>query len=105
MNAFAHSNALRIEGEITYHSARVRMSIRDNGNGIDQEILRKGRTGHWGLSGMRERAESIGGQLNVWTNPGAGTEVALTLPSKVAYQRVVDGQRWKWIRRAVSGWR
>jgi signal transduction histidine kinase/ligand-binding sensor domain-containing protein len=105
LNAFAHSNALRIEGEITYHSARVRMSIRDNGNGIDQEILRNGRTGHWGLSGMRERAESIGGQLNVWTNPGAGTEVALTLPSKVAYQRVVNGRRWKWIRRAVSGWR
>jgi signal transduction histidine kinase len=105
LNAFAHSNALRIEGEITYHSARVRLSVRDNGNGIDQEILRNGRTGHWGLSGMRERAEGIGGQLNVWTNPGAGTEVALTLPSKLAYQRVVKRQRWQWIRRAVSGWR
>ena len=104
-NAFAHSNASRIEGEITFDSTRVRLSIRDNGDGIDQEILRSGRTGHWGLSGMRERAEHLGGQLSVWSNPGAGTEVELTLPAKVAYKRGTKRIRWRWIKRAVSGGR
>lgn len=104
-NAFAHSNALRIEGEITFDSTRVRLSIRDNGDGIDQEILRSGRKGHWGLSGMRERAEHLGGRLDVWSNPGAGTEVELTLPAKVAYKRGTKRMRWRWIKRAVSGGR
>jgi signal transduction histidine kinase len=104
-NAFAHSNASRIEGEITFDSTRVRLSIRDNGDGIDQEILRSGRAGHWGLSGMRERAEHLGGQLSVWSNPGAGTEVELTLPAKVAYKRGTKRIRWRWITRAVSGGR
>jgi signal transduction histidine kinase/ligand-binding sensor domain-containing protein len=105
VNAFGHSNASKIEGEMTYDSARVRLSIRDNGDGIAPEILKSGRTGHWGLSGMRERAQNVGGQLNVWSNPGAGTEIELILPASVAYQRGARGLRWKWIRRAVSGGR
>ncbi|HZD50953.1 MAG TPA: ATP-binding protein, partial [Silvibacterium sp.] len=105
LNAFEHSNALRIEGEITYDSSRVRLSIRDNGDGIDDEILKNGRTGHWGLSGMRERAQDIGGQFNVWSNKGAGTEVELIMPSKVAYLHGAKRERWKWFKRAVSGGR
>jgi hypothetical protein len=34
---------------------------------------------------MRERAQRIGAQLSIWSNPGAGTEVELTVPAKVAY--------------------
>ena len=45
----------------------------------------KGRTGHYGLPGMRERAQSIGGQLEVWSEQGAGTEVELTIPASIAY--------------------
>jgi signal transduction histidine kinase len=105
VNAFEHSNASRIEGEITYESARVRLSIRDNGDGINPGILKSGRTGHWGLSGMRERAQNIGGQLNLWSNPGAGTEVELIIPSEVAYQLGARQQSWKWIKRLVSGGR
>ena len=105
VNVFEHSNASRIEGEITYDSARVRLSIRDNGDGINPEILKSGRTGHWGLSGMRERAQNIGGQLNLWSNLGAGTEVELIIPSKVAYQLGARQQSWNWIQRIVNGGR
>jgi signal transduction histidine kinase len=105
VNAFEHSNASRIEGELTHDSARLRLSIRDNGDGIDQEILKSGRAGHWGMSGMRERAESIGGQLNIWSTLGAGTEVELIIPAQVAYQHEAKRPRWKWIKRVVSGGR
>jgi signal transduction histidine kinase/ligand-binding sensor domain-containing protein len=102
-NAFLHSNALRIEGEITYAATRVRLSIRDDGDGIDERILKFGRARHWGLSGMRERAQNIGGQLNLWSNLGAGTEVELIIPSKFAYQLGAKRQNWQWIERVVSG--
>jgi signal transduction histidine kinase len=52
------------------------------------QILHRGqRAGHWGLPGMRERSESLGGQLNVWSEKNAGTEVELRLSAKVAYAR------------------
>jgi signal transduction histidine kinase/ligand-binding sensor domain-containing protein len=105
VNAFRHSNASRIEGEITYDSVRLRLSIRDNGEGIHEEILKKGRSGHWGMSGMRERAHNIGGQLNIWSNHGAGTEVELIIPARVAYQRGARRLRWNWLKRVVSGGR
>ena len=49
-------------------------------------MLDEGREGHWGLPGMRERAKAIGGQLEVWSEQGAGTEVELTIPASVAYE-------------------
>ncbi len=103
VNAFAHSHALRIEGEITYDSTNLRLSIRDDGDGIDPGILKSGLAGHWGLFGMRERAQNIGGQLNIWSNHGAGTEVELILPAQVAYQRGAKRLRWNWIKRVVNG--
>jgi len=48
-------------------------------------VLESGRDGHWGLAGMRERAESIGARLKVWSRANAGTEVELTIPSRVAF--------------------
>ncbi len=73
-----------------------RLRIRDDGKGIDAEVLQQGeRTGHLGLPGMRERAKRIGGQLDVWSEPGAGTEIELSIPGPVAYRslnaRVVHG--------------
>jgi signal transduction histidine kinase len=49
------------------------------------------RIGHWGLQGMRERAESFGAQLEVWSERGAGTEIELSVPARVAY----DGAFWR----------
>ena len=64
------------------------MRIRDDGKGIDPKILEDGgRPGHWGISGMRERAQRIGAQLDFWSEMGAGTEVQLTIPAAVAYEK------------------
>jgi len=45
-----------------------------------------GRTGHWGLPGIRERAQRIGSRLEFWSETGAGTEVELTVPAAIAYE-------------------
>jgi signal transduction histidine kinase len=77
-NALRHSGAKTIEAEVQYMGRGLRVVVRDNGCGMDEGLLRSGRNSHWGLLGMRERAESIGAQLRVWSGPGAGTEVETT---------------------------
>jgi signal transduction histidine kinase len=85
-NAFRHSQATRIEAEIHYEPQQLRVCIRDNGRGIDENIIvEKGRSGHWGLGGMHERAKLIGAKLEVWSKPAAGTEIQLTVPAVNAY--------------------
>ena len=84
-NAFRHSQANKIELELEYSPKHLRILIRDDGAGIDPEVLHSGRDGHWGLAGMRERAENIGARLKVWSRANAGTEVELVIPSQVAF--------------------
>jgi signal transduction histidine kinase len=86
-NAFRHSQARNIETEITYGKRLLRVRFRDDGKGIDPHVLEHGgRSGHWGLPGLRERAKHIGGQLEVWSELGAGTEVELSIPGSIAYE-------------------
>jgi signal transduction histidine kinase len=84
-NAFRHAQASKIEADIVYGERVLRLRIRDNGKGIDPRLLETGRDGHWGLPGMRERAQQIGAQLDLWSEVGAGTEMELTIPGSVAY--------------------
>jgi two-component sensor histidine kinase len=85
-NAFRHAKAHIIEAEITYGESQFSLRVRDDGHGIDPGIFRQGRrAGHWGLPGMRERANELGGHLEVWSQYGAGTEVVLTVPASLAY--------------------
>src|SRR5208283_1855192 len=84
-NAFLHARARRIEAEITYGERLLRVRVRDDGRGMDPATVEEGREGHYGLPGMRERAERIGTQLNVWSAIGAGTEVELSLPGAIAW--------------------
>jgi signal transduction histidine kinase len=84
VNALRHANATAIEVEVGYLRNHLRVVIRDNGCGIDEQILRSGRTSHWGLLGMRERAKEIGGELQIYSRAGAGTEVELSVPSDIA---------------------
>ena len=82
-----HSEATRIEVEVRYDAHALRLRIRDNGRGIDPKILRDGGTsGHWGLRGVRERAQQIGAQLDFWSEVAAGTEVQLNVPAGLAYE-------------------
>jgi signal transduction histidine kinase len=84
-NAFHHAEATKIEADITYGERLLRLRIRDDGKGIDPKLLDAGRDGHWGLPGMRERAQEIGAQLEMWSEAGAGTEVELRIPGPIAY--------------------
>lgn len=97
INAFRHSRAEKIEVELKYSPSQLSVLVRDDGCGIEPQILKSGRDGHWGLSGMRERAEQIGGRFHVYSRPAAGTEVELTVPGQVAF--VNDSRHGPWFAR------
>lgn len=87
-NAFRHAQACRVEAEILYEEDQLRVRVRDDGKGIDPQVLKEGRrSGHWGLPGIRERAFQIGAKLDVWSEEGAGTEVQLAVAASAAYQK------------------
>jgi ligand-binding sensor domain-containing protein/signal transduction histidine kinase len=96
VNAFRHARAQAIEVEVAYLASHLRVIVSDDGAGIDPEVLRSGRDGHWGLSGMRERAERIGARLKVRSRAAAGTEVELTVPGNVAFQAQPSGRAKRW---------
>jgi signal transduction histidine kinase len=85
INAFRHSGAKSIDLELQYSPSHLRLLVRDDGRGIDAKILSIGRDGHFGLSGMREKADRIGARFHVWSSAGAGTEVELSVPGQVAF--------------------
>jgi ligand-binding sensor domain-containing protein/signal transduction histidine kinase len=103
-NAFRHSGASQIEAEVHYEEGQLRLRVRDNGRGIDPSILEQGfRSGHWGLPGMRERAKKIGTQLEMWSQAGAGMEVELRIPARLAYVSEQRGGSTSWLRRVWNG--
>ena len=72
--------------EFRYDERQLRLRVRDDGKGIEPTLLTtEGRAGHFGLHGMRERAELTGGKLSVWTAAESGTEIELILPAARAY--------------------
>jgi signal transduction histidine kinase len=83
LNALRHGQATKIEADVEYLPQGLRLAVRDNGCGIDPKIVRLGRESHWGLVGMRERAGSIGAKLRIWSRPGAGTEIEISLPRNI----------------------
>jgi ligand-binding sensor domain-containing protein/signal transduction histidine kinase len=98
-NAYQHANARHIETEVTFGDADLSIRVRDDGIGVDSTILARGqRPGHWGLPVMRERSESIGGRLKVWSERNAGTEVELCVSAAVAYTEP-PLSTFRWIRR------
>jgi signal transduction histidine kinase/ligand-binding sensor domain-containing protein len=96
-NAFRHAQAGRVEVDIRYGDDQFRLRVRDDGKGIDSNLLaNEGLEGHYGLRGMPERAALIGGKLAVWSELGAGTEVELRLPAGIVY--AISGRRRWWSR-------
>jgi signal transduction histidine kinase len=93
VNAFRHATAGSIEVTLDYRENRFRLLVRDDGRGLEPEVLRIGRDGHFGMAGMRERAERIGGRLRILSRPNSGTEVELTIPGRSAYQFTSDAPR------------
>jgi signal transduction histidine kinase/ligand-binding sensor domain-containing protein len=93
VNAVQHAQADRIEVELDYGIDELRLRVRDNGKGIGDAVLDAGgKPGHWGLAGMRERAERVGASFDIWSRAGTGTEVDIRLPAAIAY----GGGRLSW---------
>ena len=97
-NAFRHAQARRITVEIRYDKRHFRLRVRDDGKGIDEDTMQRQPSGHFGLPGMRERAEIVGGRLEVWSKLNSGTQVELSIPGNIAYdgashQSVTSGER------------
>jgi signal transduction histidine kinase/ligand-binding sensor domain-containing protein len=99
-NALRHAQAQRITVGILYDKRQFRLRIRDDGRGIDEEIVRHQPAGHFGLHGMRERAEVVGGQLKVSSKLDSGTEVELFIPGAIAYEKSARRSPWS---RVLSG--
>ena len=99
INAYRHSDAKDIEAEVEFRPSELRIAVRDNGCGINLQELQWGRNGHWGLQGMRERAERIGAQLRLWSRVALGTEVELCVPGQVAFEQL-QGRPLNWNRPA-----
>jgi ligand-binding sensor domain-containing protein/two-component sensor histidine kinase len=100
-NAFAHSGAGHIEAEITFGERLFSLRIRDDGAGIPPEVL-GGRSGHFGLAGMRERAKQIGLQLTISSGPEAGTEIELSVKGSIAYNKTARTPGWRLFRRRIG---
>jgi signal transduction histidine kinase/ligand-binding sensor domain-containing protein len=105
-NAFRHAQAKQIEVELRYDERQFSLRVRDDGKGIDPEILsaegRQGREAHFGLPGMSERAKLVGGKLTVWSAPDSGTEIELSVPAVHAYS--ASSAPWRsWFTEKFSG--
>src|SRR6185369_999604 len=89
-NAFRHAEARRIAVEVRYDRRQFSVRVRDDGKGFEEKsVTRAALGGHFGLPGMRERSEVVGGRLEVWSKINSGTQIQLSIPGAIAY----DGSR------------
>jgi signal transduction histidine kinase/ligand-binding sensor domain-containing protein len=79
-NALKHASAHTIGVKLHLESRKLYLRVVDDGRGFDQQNAFSSRGGHFGLIGMRERAERMGGELRLASHPGEGTELEVTVP-------------------------
>ncbi|HET7287373.1 MAG TPA: two-component regulator propeller domain-containing protein, partial [Pyrinomonadaceae bacterium] len=84
-NSCIHSGANRLEVTLEY-ARDLTLRVGDNGRGIDSEVVEKGKEGHFGLLGMKERAERIGGKFTLHSSPNSGTTITLVVPGRTAFR-------------------
>jgi ligand-binding sensor domain-containing protein/signal transduction histidine kinase len=84
-NALKHSDATSVRVDLGYLD-ELRISVWDNGKGIPEDVLQRGKQGHFGLEGMRERADHIGATIEVYSRVRAGTEVRIIVPGHIAFE-------------------
>jgi signal transduction histidine kinase len=85
-NACGHSSASELEISLSY-AQDLTLRVSDNGSGIEGAVITEGKQGHFGLKGMRERAERIGSELTLVSSPGSGTEMTLVVPGNVIFRK------------------
>jgi signal transduction histidine kinase len=79
-NIRRHAFATEVEIKLKRTDETVDMMIKDNGQGFSLEKLKESPPGYHGLNIIKERAETLGGELNITTSPGDGTTLMVTLP-------------------------
>ena len=84
-NALKHSGCEELEESLEIHPGRLVTTVRDDGDGFDADAARSDASGDdhrtgIGLRSMRERAEMVGGELNLTTYPGDGTAMEIRIP-------------------------
>ena len=67
--------------------------VSDNGTGIHPAIAGRGKDGHFGLQGMRERAARIEGKLTLRSSAGTGTEIKLVVPGDIVFRKTMPVRR------------
>lgn len=77
INTIRHSRASELSLSLSQTDEQCTAVLQDNGVGFDPSLAEA--AGHYGLRGMRERIEKIGGQLQINSSPGQGTRIALTV--------------------------
>ena len=85
-NACTHSGANRLEVELRYDND-LALHVRDDGTGIAPAVVDRGKDGHFGLQGMRERAARIGGKLTLVSSSNSGTEIKLIVPGGIIFRK------------------
>jgi signal transduction histidine kinase len=85
-NACTHSGASRLEVELRYDD-ELALRVGDNGTGIDPAVADRGKDGHFGLPGMRERAARIGGKLTLVSSATFGTEIKVVVPGGIVFTK------------------
>jgi signal transduction histidine kinase/ligand-binding sensor domain-containing protein len=86
-NVKKHAGAKELTVQLEYGSAKIALEVRDDGRGFQvnkelEAVLKRDGPGHYGLTGMRERAATIGGKLEMTSEPGVGTTVRLAVPAR-----------------------
>jgi signal transduction histidine kinase len=84
-NACMHSKGSRLEVALTY-ARDLTLVVSDDGQGMDSATATHGKMGHFGIQGMRERAERIGASVSIRSGERSGTEVRLVVPGRVIFR-------------------
>ena len=80
-NVVKHSGASRAKIELEFTPQTVVLQIGDDGKGFNPEACAGPKDGHFGLLGIRERTERLGGTILITSSPGAGTCVRVEIPA------------------------
>jgi signal transduction histidine kinase len=78
-NAMAHGSPAAIAVRLFFRAGSIRLEIQDDGRGFEPLSSRLAAAGHFGILGMREHMEQIGGSLEISSRPGGGTLIAAQL--------------------------
>jgi signal transduction histidine kinase len=100
-NTLLHSRAASAEVVLAYGVSELLMKCCDIGVGLPESVLATGqRPGHWGITGMRERAATIEGTLQIWSSAGGGTKIEVSIPARRAY--LYPSTRFVWLQRLLQ---